>query len=54
MDVTIAIAALDVLGVLVLDREAGTAGLTDLGQADQDYDPANFDLTAADAAAAAV
>ena len=54
MDVTIAMAALDVLGVVVLYREAGTAGLTDLAQAGQDYDPANFDLTAANAAAAAV
>ena len=31
-DVTIAMAALHVLGVVVLDREAGTAGLTDLGR----------------------
>lgn len=54
VDVTIAMAALDVLGVVVLDREADTAGLTDLGQAGQDYDPANFDLTAANAAAASV
>ena len=54
VDVTIAMAALDVLGVVVLDCEAGTAGLTDLGQGGQDYDPANFDLTAANAAAASV
>ena len=33
VDVTIAMAALDVLGVVILDREADTAGLTDLGQA---------------------
>jgi hypothetical protein len=31
-DVTIAMAALHVLGIVVLDREAGTAGLTDLGR----------------------
>ena len=31
-DVTIAMAALHVLGVVVLDREAGTAMLTDLGR----------------------
>ncbi len=31
-DVTIAMAALHVLGVVVLDREAGTAGLTELGR----------------------
>lgn len=31
-DVTIAMAALHILGVVVLDREAGTAGLTDLGR----------------------
>ena len=37
---------------MVLDREADTARLTDLGQGGQDYDPANFDLTAAKAAAA--
>ena len=32
VDVTIAMAALHVLGVVVLDREADSAGLTDLGQ----------------------
>jgi hypothetical protein len=32
VDVTIAMAALHVLGVVVLDREAGTAMLTDLGR----------------------
>ena len=32
VDVTIAVAALHVLGVVVLDREAGTAVLTDLGR----------------------
>jgi hypothetical protein len=32
VDVTIAMAALHVLGVVVLDREAGSAGLTDLGR----------------------
>ena len=32
MDVTIALAALHVLGVVVLGREAGSAGLTDLGR----------------------
>jgi len=32
VDVTIAMAALHVLGVVVLDREAGTAELTDLGR----------------------
>ena len=31
-DVTTAMAALHVLGVVVLDREAGTAVLTDLGR----------------------
>jgi hypothetical protein len=31
-DITIAMAALHVLGVVVLDREAGAAGLTDLGR----------------------
>jgi hypothetical protein len=54
VDVTIAMAALDVLCVVVLDREPDTAGLTDLGQAGQDHDSANFDLTAANAAAASV
>ena len=32
VDVTIAMAALHVLGVVILDREAGSAGLTDLGR----------------------
>jgi Plasmid pRiA4b ORF-3-like protein len=32
VDVTIAMAALHVLGIVVLDREAGSAGLTDLGR----------------------
>lgn len=54
VDVTIAMAALDVLGVVVLDRETGTAGLTDPGQPGEDYDAVNFDLAAANAAAASV
>jgi hypothetical protein len=54
VDVTIAMAALEVLGVVVLDREADTAGLTDLGQAGRDYDLANFDPTATNSAAASV
>lgn len=54
VDVTIAMAALGGLGVMVLDREGGIAGLTDLGRAGEDYDPANFDLTTANAAAASL
>ena len=54
VDVTIAMAALDVLCVVVLDRETGTAGLTDPGQPGEDYDAVNFDLAAANAAAASV
>jgi hypothetical protein len=54
VDVAIAMAALDVLSIVVLDREAGTAGLTDPGRAGEDYDPANFDLAAANVAAASV
>ena len=54
VDVTIAMAALDVLGVVVLDREAGTAGLTDLGPGRPGLRSREFDLTAANAAAASV